>query len=369
MTPKVYFTDFCTGTSETLPQKLSRLILSAGIDQIDFQDKFVAIKIHFGELGNMAHLRSGYARVLIDIIKDLGGKPFLTDANTMYVGSRKNALDHLETAYLNGFTPYTTGCDVIIADGLKGTDEVAVPVRGGEYVEKAMIGRAVMDADIVISLNHFKGHEEAGFGGALKNLGMGCGSNQGKRDMHSAGRPCVDPEKCVACGACAKICAHDGPQLDAETGKMKINWVNCMGCGRCVDVCPMEAIYHSNEKAVQMLNYKIAEYAKAVVDGRPHFHISLVRDVSPYCDYHAENDVPIVPDVGMFASFDPVALDLACAEAVLKQPVNPGSRLEKMTKPGVDHFTADFPVSDWRAQIDHGKKIGLGEDSYELITI
>ena len=180
-----------------------------------------------------------------------------------------------------------------------------------------MIGRAVMDADIVISLNHFKGHEEAGFGGALKNLGMGCGSNQGKRDMHSAGRPCVDPEKCVACGACAKICAHDGPQLDPDTGKMKINWVNCMGCGRCVDVCPMEAIYHSNEKAVQMLNYKIAEYAKAVVDGRPHFHISLVRDVSPYCDCHAENDVPIVPDVGMFASFDPVALDLACAEAVL----------------------------------------------------
>lgn len=232
-----------------------------------------------------------------------------------------------------------------------------------------MIGRAVMDADIVISLNHFKGHEEAGFGGALKNLGMGCGSNQGKRDMHSAGRPCIDPEKCVACGACANICAHDGPQIDKATGKMHINWVNCMGCGRCVDVCPMGAIYHSQENAVRMLNYKIAEYAKAVVDGRPNFHISLVRDVSPYCDCHAENDLPIVPDVGMFASFDPVALDLACAEAVIKQPVNPGSRLEKMTKPGVDHFTADFPVSDWRTQISHGKKIGLGEDSYELVTI
>ena len=369
MTPKVYFTNFCTVTGETLPQKLARLIMTAGMDKIDFKDKFVAIKIHFGELGNMAHLRPGYARVVVDLVMELGVKPFLTDANNRYVGSRKNALDHIETAYLNGFTPYTTGCHVIIADGLKGTDEVAVPVRGGEYVEKAMIGRAVMDADIVISLNHFKGHEEAGFGGALKNLGMGCGSNQGKRDMHSAGRPCIDPDKCVACGACAKNCAHDGPQIDPETGKMKINWVNCMGCGRCVDVCPMEAIYHSNEKAVQMLNYKIAEYAKAVVDGRPHFHISLVRDVSPYCDCHAENDVPIVPDVGMFASFDPVALDLACAEAVLKQPVNPGSRLEKMTKPGVDHFTADFPISDWRAQIEHGKKIGLGEDSYELVTI
>lgn len=368
MTPKVYFTDFCTGTSETLPQKLARLCMSAGMDQIDFKDKFVAIKIHFGELGNMAHLRSGYARVIVDLVKDLGGKPFLTDANTMYVGSRKNALDHLETAYLNGFTPYSTGCHVIIADGLKGTDDVAVPVVGGEYVKEAMIGRAVMDADIVISLNHFKGHEEAGFGGALKNLGMGCGSNAGKRDMHSAGRPLIDPEKCVACGQCAAHCAHDGPQLQ-ENGKMKINWVNCMGCGRCLDVCPMDAIYHSHGEAIKMLNYKIAEYAKAVVDGRPNFHISLVRDVSPYCDCHAENDIPIVPDVGMFASFDPVALDLACVEAVLKQPVMPNSKLAKANRPDLDHLTADFPVTDWRCQIDHGKKIGLGENTYELVTV
>ena len=368
MASKVYFTDFCTGTSETLPQKLSRLILSAGIDQIDFLDKFVAIKIDFGELGNMAHLRAGYARVLVNIIKDLGGKPFLTDCNTMYVGSRKNALDHLETAYLNGFTPYSTGCHILIADGLKGTDDVAVPVEGGEYVKFAKIGRAVMDADIVISLNHFKGHEEAGFGGAIKNLGMGCGSNEGKRDMHSAGRPLVDPEKCVGCGTCAKYCAHEGPQLDGKV--MKINWVNCMGCGRCVDVCPVKAIYHdSGDQAVRMLNYKMAEYAKAVVDGRPHFHISLVRDVSPYCDCHAENDLPIVPDVGMFASFDPVALDLACAEAVNAQTVNPGSKLDKANRPDLDNLTGSFPHTNWRSQITHAKKIGLGDDTYALVKI
>ena len=368
MASKVYFTDFCTGTSETLPQKLSRLILSAGIDQIDFKDKYVAIKIHFGELGNMAHLRAGYARVLVNIIKDLGGKPFLTDCNTMYVGSRKNALDHLETAYLNGFTPYSTGCHILIADGLKGTDDVAVPVEGGEYVKFAKIGRAVMDADIVISLNHFKGHEEAGFGGAIKNLGMGCGSNEGKRDMHSAGRPLVDPEKCVGCGTCAKYCAHEGPQPDGKV--MKINWVNCMGCGRCVDVGPVKAIYHdSGDQAVRMLNYKMAEYAKAVVDGRPHFHISLVRDVSPYCDCHAENDLPIVPDVGMFASFDPVALDLACAEAVNAQTVNPGSKLDKANRPDLDNLTGSFPHTNWRSQITHAKKIGLGDDTYELVRI
>ena len=371
MASKVYYTDFCTGTSETLPQKLARLLMSAGIDRIDFQDKFVAIKIHFGELGNLAFLRPNYAKVVVDIVKDLGGKPFLTDANTMYVGSRKNALDHLDTAYTNGFSPFSTGCHVIIADGLKGTDDVAVPVVGGEYVKEAKIGRAVMDADIVISLNHFKGHEEAGFGGAIKNLGMGCGSNEGKRDMHSDGRPLVDESKCVACCQCAKNCAHDGPQL--KDGVMQINWVNCMGCGRCLDVCPVKAIYHDNREAGKMLNFKMAEYAKAVVDGRPNFHINMVLDVSPYCDCHAENDLPIVPDVGMFASFDPVALDLACADAVNAQPCVPGSKLDRSRrKPGrdsLDNLTANFAHTNWRTQISHGKKIGLGEDSYELIKV
>ena len=367
MASKVYFTDFCTGTSETLPQKLARLILSAGIDQIDFKDKFVAIKIHFGELGNMAHLRPGYARVLVDIIKDLGGKPFLTDCNTLYVGSRRNALDHIETAYLNGFSPFSTGCHVIIADGLKGTDQVAVPVSDGVYVKEALIGRAIMDADIVISLSHFKGHEEAGFGGALKNLGMGSGSRAGKKDMHDACRPVVDKEKCVACGACADICAHDAPNL--VDGRMFVDWNKCFGCGRCLDVCPVKAIEADDHNASLYLNYKIAEYAKAVVDGRPHFHISLVRDVSPYCDCHAENDVPIVPDVGMFASFDPVALDLACADAVNAQPVMPGSKLAGKEPSDLDNLTRDFPHTSWRSQIRHAKKIGLGEDSYELVTV
>ena len=367
MASKVYFTDFCTGTSETLPQKLARLCLSAGMDQIDFQDKFVAIKIHFGELGNMAHLRPGYARVIVDLVKDLGGKPFLTDSNTMYVGSRKNALDHLETAYLNGFTPYSTGCHVIIADGLKGTDDVDVPVVGGEYVQSAKIGRAIMDADIVISLTHFKGHEEAGFGGALKNLGMGSGSNDGKREMHSDGRPVVERAKCIGCGTCAKYCAHNGPQMSG--GKMRIDWTKCMGCGRCIDVCPAGAIHSAYAQSATILNCKIAEYTKAVLDGRPNFHISLVQDVSPYCDCHPENYIPIVPDVGMFASFDLVALDLACAESVNAQSVMPGSKLASANRPDLDNLTAPFPHTNWRSQIEHGKKIGLGEDSYELITI
>ena len=367
MASKVYFTDFCTRKGESLPKKLARLILTAGIDQIDFEGKFVAIKIHFGEMGNMAYLRPGYAKVLVDIIKDLGGKPFLTDANTMYVGSRKNALDHIETAYVNGFTPYSTGCHVIIADGLKGTDDVDVPVEGAEYIRSAKIGRAIMDADIVISLNHFKGHEEAGFGGAIKNLGMGCGSNAGKREMHSDGRPLVDPKECIGCGACAASCAHDAPTRRGKV--MEIDWTKCMGCGRCIDACPVRAIAPAYEHSCDLLNYKMAEYTKAVLQGRPHFHVTLVRDVSPYCDCYGLNDIPIVPDVGMFASFDPVALDQACADAVNAQSVVPGSKLSRANRPDLDNLTADHPQTNWRSQITHAKKIGLGEDAYELITI
>jgi len=185
--------------------------------------------------------------------------------------------------------------------------------------------------------------------------------------MHDDCRPVVDKEKCVGCGSCADICAHGAPNL--VDGTMFIDWNKCAGCGRCMDVCPVKAIEADDHNAALLLNYKIAEYTKAVLDGRPHFHISLVRDVSPYCDCHAENDVPIVPDVGMFASFDPVALDLACAEAVNAQPSMPNSKLGKLQRTGLDNLTQPFPHTSWRSQIEHGKKIGLGEDSYELITV
>ena len=367
---KVYFCDLRASLTENLPQKLTRLMKTAGMGEIDFQDKFVAIKLHFGEPGNLAFLRPNWARTVADFVRERGGKPFLTDCNTLYVGGRKNALDHLDSAYLNGFTPLTTGCHCVIADGLKGTDEAYVPVEGGEYVKEAKIGRAVMDADIVISLTHFKGHEAAGFGGCLKNLGMGCGSRAGKMEMHSAGKPQVAPRRCIGCGMCTRVCAHGAVAL-GEDHKAFIDHSKCVGCGRCVGVCPKDAVRPCFDEANDVMNYKIAEYTKAVVAGRPCFHISLVLDVSPNCDCHAENDVPIVGDVGMFASFDPVALDQACVDAVNAMPVNPGSVLAGHDHPEEDggHFHVVHPDTHWQAALEHGEKLGLGSRTYELVKL
>ena len=368
----VYFTDLRVKNGNNLLTKLQRLIKTAGIGNIDFTDKYVAIKMHFGEPGNLAFLRPNYAKAVADVVKELGGKPFLTDCNTLYVGGRKNALDHLDSANLNGFNPTTTGCQIIIADGLKGTDEALVPVEGGTYVKEAKIGRAVMDADVFISLNHFKGHEATGFGGALKNIGMGCGSRAGKMEMHSAGKPHVDQNLCIGCQMCAKICAHDAPEF--ENKKATINHDKCVGCGRCIGVCPKDAILSASDESNEILNCKIAEYTKAVIDNRPHFHISLVIDVSPYCDCHGENDAAIVPNVGMFASFDPVALDVACADAVNAQPVLSNSMLEDCSEEerashNHDHFHSIFPETCWESAITHGEKIGIGNSKYNLITV
>ena len=362
----MYYTNMRTTLTENLLQKLARLVKRAGMMDIDFANKYTAIKIHFGEPGNLAYLQRNYSKVLADAIKEQGGRVFLTDCNTLYVGRRKNALDHLDAAYENGYNPFATGCHVIIADGLKGTDEALVPING-EYVKEAKIGRALMDADIVISLTHFKGHEAAGFGGALKNIGMGGGSRAGKMEMHSAGKPYVNQKACIGCGSCKKNCAHGA--ITIADRKASIDTNVCVGCGRCVGACPVDAVTPMNDEANDVLNKKIAEYTWAILKDRPHFHVSLVVDVSPNCDCHAENDVPIVPNVGMFASFDPVALDMACVDAVNRQPVMAGSFLAEQEQNHHDHFTDTHPDTHWQSCIDHAVKLGLGNKEYELITI
>lgn len=369
---KVYFSDLRVPMGTSRLTKLKRLIQAAGFDTLDLDHKMTAIKIHFGEPGNLTYLRPNYAKVVADLVRDKGGIPFLTDCNTLYPGRRKNAIEHMDSAFENGFSPFTTGCQIIIGDGLKGADDVEVPVVGGEYVQTAKIGRAIMDADVFISLNHFKGHEATGFGGAIKNIGMGCGSRRGKMEQHNSGKPVASKKRCVGCHRCTQECAQDAISFPEK--KAVIDHDKCVGCGRCIAACPFDAIFNPNSSANADLNRKMAEYAKAVVDGRPHFHISLVIEISPYCDCHGENDLAILPDVGMFASFDPVALDQACVDACLRQQPIRGSLLDdRMHEEGFvdhhDHFVNTTPESEWESCLEHAEKIGLGSRSYELITV
>ena len=368
----VYFTDFRCQVGTSQLDKLRRLCIAAGIKNIDMDGKFVAIKMHFGELGNLAFLRPNYAKAVADLCKEQGGMSFLTDCNTLYPGSRKNALEHMDCANLNGFNPISTGCQIIIGDGLRGTDDVDVPVPGGEYCKTAKIGRAVMDADVFISLTHFKGHEATGFGGAIKNIGMGCGSRAGKMDQHKSGKPAVNEELCRSCRRCAKECGSSA--ISYPEGKAVIDYDKCVGCGRCIGACNFDAIDFAQDAAVKELNCRMAEYTKAVVDGRPNFHISVVCDISPTCDCHAGNDVPILPDIGIFASFDPLALDQACVDACLKQDPMPNTQLtEEMAKEGFcdhhDHFDNANPNTEYKTCLAHGEKIGLGSRSYEIVTV
>lgn len=367
---KVYFTNLRTTPSSNLLDKMERLIKKAGIINIDFNQQFVAIKIHFGEPGNLAYIRPNYAARLSNFLHSLGGKPFLTDSNTLYSGGRSNAVDHLKSAMENGFNPISAQCNVIIADGLKGTDYREIEING-EYCKAPKIGTAVADADIIISMNHFKGHEQTGFGGALKNLGMGCASVGGKLELHSGAQPKIDENQCKACNICVKHCAHDAIHLVNKVAQ--INYEKCVGCGQCVALCQYSAAIMASEETSDRLNYKIAEYTKAVLQDKPHFHLSFIMNVSPECDCWNHNDAAIVPDLGIAASFDPVALDQACVDMVISAPLLNGNKLSEQHPhehmEGEDKFHYIHPDTNWRAGLEHAEKIGIGTRQYELITV
>ena len=369
---KVYFTDLRVAPGTNLLLKLQKICKAAGMMDIDMDNRFVAIKMHFGELGNLAFLRPNYAKAVADLVKEAGGKPFLTDCNTLYPGSRKNALEHMDCANINGFNTVTTGCQIIIGDGLKGTDDVTVPVPECEYINEAYIGRAVMDADVFISLTHFKGHQCTGFGGTLKNIGMGCGSRAGKMHQHASGKPEVDESLCRGCRKCAKECGSDA--ISYDTGKAVIDHDICKGCGRCIGACAFDAISNPNSDANEILGRKIAEYSYAVCKGRPCFHISIAVDIAPNCDCHAENDAAILPDIGMFASFDPVAIDQAAADMCQHQDPMPNSQLsDNLNSKGWhrhnDVFLDSNPNVSWKETLEQAEKTGLGTREYELVTI
>lgn len=367
---QVFFTNLRTNPHSNLLDKLERLVARAGMLDMPLKDSFVAIKIHFGEPGNLAYIRPNFAARLAQVLRKAGAKPFLTDANTLYSGRRANAVDHLQSAMENGFNPISADCNVIIADGLKGTEQVEIPI-GGEYCKAPKIGAAVANADVVVSMTHFKGHEQAGFGGALKNLGMGAASVAGKLELHSNSQPKVNEDKCIGCGVCVSHCAHDAIRLD-DKRKAKIDYGKCVGCGQCVALCQFDGAVLASWDTSERLNYKIAEYTKAVIKDKPNFHISFIMNVSPECDCWNHNDAAVVADMGILASFDPVALDQACADMVKAAPALPtDNRLHDghshETMAGQDKFRVMHPDTDWEAGLEHAVKIGIGSRDYDLI--
>ena len=371
MASKVYFTDLHTTPSLNLCGKLERLVRKAGIEKLDCKDKFTAVKIHFGEPGNMAYIRHNYAACVSNLLLTLGAKAFLTDSATLYSGRRSNAIDHLQSAWENGFNPITVKAPVIIADGLKGTSCRDLPVVGGTYCKTAKIGAAVADADVIVSMSHFKGHEQAGFGGALKNIGMGAASVGGKLDLHSSSKPQVNIDHCTGCRQCTKDCNYGAIALN-DKRKAVINYDKCVGCGQCVAVCRFDAAQPVWNNSSDIMNRKIAEYVQAILNGKPHFHISFIVDVSPNCDCWGSNDVPLVPNIGFAASFDPVALDKACVDLVQAAPAMVGSEINKDGKhalTGEDKFRHMHPNTDWRVGLEHAEKLGVGTLDYDLITV
>ena len=367
---KVYFTNLRVKNGHSLLHKLETLVIKSGIEQIDFAGKFTAIKIHFGEPGNMAYIRPNYVARIVKFLQNKQARVFLTDANTLYCGGRSNAVEHIQSAMENGFNPIAVPCPVIIADGLKAIDYREVIING-EWCKRAKIGSAIADADIIISMTHFKGHEQTGFGGALKNIGMGSASAAGKKEMHSSSIPRISSENCIGCGQCVKYCASKAITVNSQK-KAEIDRNKCSGCGQCIAVCQNDAARVVWDCSASITCYKVAEYSLAVLKDKPHFHISFVMDVSPDCDCWGCNDAPIVPNIGIAASFDPVALDKACADMVTAAAANTDSRLnvsEHGKLQGKDKFKLVHPNTDWRITLAHAEKIGLGSMEYELITV
>ena len=367
---KVYFTNLRIKNGHSLLDKLETLVKEAGIEQIDFAGKFTAVKIHFGEPGNLAYIRPNYVARLVQFLQAKQARVFLTDSSTLYCGRRSNAIDHLQSAMENGFNPIAVPCPVIIADGLKAIDYREVSIDG-EYCKSAKIGSAIADADIIISMTHFKGHEVTGFGGTLKNLGMGSASAAGKKEMHSTSQPKIVEKNCTACGQCVKYCASKAVTIN-KLKKAEIDYEKCVGCGQCIAVCQYDAAQVVWNSAADITCYKVAEYSLATLKNKPNFHVSFIMDISPNCDCWGCNDAPIAPNIGIAASFDPVALDKACADMVTAAAANTESCLnvcEHGLLQGEDKFKLVHPNTDWKVTLAHAEKIGMGSMEYELVAI
>jgi len=311
---------------------------------------YTALKIHFGEKGNKGFIEPAMARVVVEKIKAAGGWPFLTDANTIYVGERADAVHHAAVAEEHGFTFKDCGCPVIIADGLRGNAGVDVEVNL-KHFSHVSIANAIHYSDSFVFMSHFKGHEISGFGGAIKNIGMGCGTRAGKYAMHDKLAPQVDTKECIACGECVKWCS--GHALRLENRAISFDEKNCVGCGECILSCPAGVFSIPWDEKTSAVQEKIVEYAYGVLKGKPHFSINFLTHITKFCDCYATRGSPLTGDIGILASSDPVALDQASADMV-------------NNKFGGDFWHHIFPSIDWSVQLAYAEKLGLGTRKYRL---
>lgn len=370
MASPVYFFDFRVTAKDTNFKKFGRLLEAVdlkGIVQRKKKRPLIALKIHFGEKGNTSFIRPVYVRQVVDKLWDYGGRPFLTDANTVYVGTRSEAVSHLTTAIQNGFAYAVVNAPLVIADGLLGTAEEEIEV-GLKHFPSVFLGEAVVNAEALVSLAHFKLHELSGFGGAIKNVGMGSASRRGKLAQHSNISPKVNEKKCTGCGDCVAHCAQEAIRLEAE--KAVIDPQKCVGCAECILVCPYGNIEIQWNESIPVFMEKMVEYTYGVLKDKKDraVFINFIHQVSPACDCYGHNDMPIVPDLGILASRDIVAIDQAAADLVNQSPGHPGSCLKDLS-PGADKFRDVYPQIDWEIQLDYAEKLGLGRRQYELIKI
>jgi uncharacterized Fe-S center protein len=372
---KVFFISSRADSRERNLTKYQRLLKNLDLGQVVKERDLVAIKTSFGEHGNLTYLRPQYHRVVVDEVRRLGGRPFLTDANTLYAGSRWNSRDHMITALENGFGYEVTGAPIVISGGLLGFDYRTVPVRGEHFSEAKIVPEA-LDADAIISIAHFKGHMICGFGGALKNLGMGFGSRAGKQMMHSDIHPQVDVSRCDGCARCYKWCPENAISMveGPEEISHKIAMINdeaCIGCGECVATCFTGAIGISWKGDPAIVQQKMAEYAAAALHekGGRFAAINFIIDVTPDCDCLGWSDNAIVPNIGIAASSDPVAVDTASLDLVNQARGSSMSALDEAGITGNNKFGSIHNGIDPTAQLVHGEKIGLGQRDYELVSL
>lgn len=356
MKSRVYFTGISDkdGLDARLA-KFSRLLLVE--DHFKFINKKdrVAIKIHFGEEGNTGFVKPPFARLVVDKLKEKGVTPFLTDTNVLYKGRRTFTEEHIKLAHEHGFTLYSVGAPVVIADDIKSGGVADINVNEA-HVKTAKVAALFQDVNAIVSVAHFKGHLLAGFGGSLKNIGMGCASREGKLIQHSDKGFKLVVTSCTGCGACEKACPARAIMI--IKGKASIDNSKCIGCAECIAVCPVEAIMPDWGMGELLVQEKMVEYAKAVIKGKPGklIFINFAVKISKECDCFTENYPIISQDIGIFISSDPVSVDKASYDMVLK--IN-----------GKDVFKDAHPDIDGSKQLLHASKIGLGSLDYELISI